>query len=98
MQTMKKYIWPLLLYGCLLFLLVGYILYPMGNTLQQALVSEEGFTLSVFREYLANPNNIRVIQNTFAVGVGSVVCCGILGTALAIFMTSAGCPAGACCI
>lgn len=87
MQTVKKYIWPLLLYGCLLFLLVGYILYPMGNTLRQALVSEEGFTLSVFREYLANPNNIRVIQNTFAVGVGSVVCCGILGTALAIFMT-----------
>ena len=27
MQTVKKYIWPLLLYGCLLFLLVGYILY-----------------------------------------------------------------------
>ena len=50
MQTVKKYIWPLLLYGCLLFLLVGYILYPMGNTLRQALVSEEGFTLSAFRE------------------------------------------------
>lgn len=71
----------------LLFLLIGYIVYPMGNTFFQAFFQDGDFTLAVFREYLSNPNHIQVIQNTFWVGVGAVICCGLLGTALAIFMT-----------
>lgn len=73
-------------YAALFFLLVGYILYPMLNTFLQAFRQEDGFTLRVVQEYISNPNNIQVIKNTFWVGVGAVVCCGILGIALAMYM------------
>ncbi|MDO5111783.1 MAG: iron ABC transporter permease [Clostridia bacterium] len=76
-----------LFYACLFFLLSGYILYPLLNTVMQAFHGEGGFTLSVFREYVSNPNHLQVIRNTALLGVGSVLCCGVLGSALAGYMT-----------
>ena len=77
----------LLFYAILFFLLIGYIVYPMLNTLRQAFLSEGQFTTAVFTDYITNPNNLQVIENTLWVGLGAVVCCGVLGTALALYMT-----------
>lgn len=86
MKPYKQKVALSVFYGALFFLLVGYILYPMANTFLQAFWQEGHFTLNVAKEYLANPNNIQVIKNTFWVGAGSVVFCGILGVALAMYM------------
>ncbi len=86
MKQYIKHLGTLLFYGALFFLLVGYILYPMMNTVTQALWQDGHITFRVFREYLSNQNNLSVITNTLWVGIGAVVCCGILGTALAVYM------------
>ena len=85
-RTTERLGW-LLFYAILFFLLIGYIVYPMLNTLRQAFLSEGQFTTAIFVDYLTNPNNLQVIKNTLWVGLGSVVCCGVLGTALALYMT-----------
>ena len=77
----------LLSYGILIFFLVGYIVTPLFNTLLQAFRSEAGYGIQVFTSYFANENQVRVVGNTALLGVASVIVCGILGLALALYMT-----------
>ncbi len=78
---------PLILYYAgLFFLLAGYILMPMLNTIAKAFHFGEGFTLSVFRDYLQNANNLHVLRNTVTLGLLSVLCCGLVGTLLALYL------------
>ena len=76
----------ILLYAAELFLLVGFIVSPMFNTVGKAFHLDEGFTASVFRDYFAKPNNLLVIRNTVTVGMLSVLTCGLMGTALALYL------------
>lgn len=87
MKKIRHSTFMLLFYVVMLFLLIGYILYPMFNTLFQAFLKDGQFTIAIFQEYITNPNNLQVIKNTLWVGIGAVFCCGILGTGLAIYMT-----------
>ena len=78
---------PLIIYyGGLFFLLTGYILLPMLNTVAKAFHFGEGFTLSVLWDYLQNANNLRVLQNTATLGFLSVLTCGLIGTLLALYL------------
>ena len=75
-----------LFYGFELFLLIGYIVSPMFNTVGKAFHADEGFTFAVFQDYLSKPNNLQVIRNTFKVGALSVLTCGLMGTTLALYL------------
>ena len=78
---------PLIIYYAgLFFLLAGYILFPMLNTVAKAFHFGEGFTLSVLWDYLQNANNLRVLQNTATLGLLSVLTCGLIGTLLALYL------------
>lgn len=78
---------PLIIYYAgLFFLLAGYILMPMLNTIAKAFHFGEGFTFSVFRDYLQNANNLHVLRNTVTLGLLSVLCCGLVGTLLALYL------------
>ena len=82
-----KNIVSFVLYALLFWLLIGYIVLPICNTFVQAFQSDGRFSLEVFKDYLSNSNNLRVISNTFILGIGSVVVCGVLGISLALYMT-----------
>lgn len=72
--------------GLLLWLIVGYILYPMAQTVVQSFSTESGFGLAGYRAYFSNPQNRLVIRNTVLVGAFAVLVCGTVGTALAVYM------------
>ncbi|MDO4552114.1 MAG: iron ABC transporter permease [Bacillota bacterium] len=86
MKNRKKAL-LLLGYAILTFFLAGYIVVPFFNTLIQAFQTESGYGLQVFREYLSNANQLRVVGNTVLLGLTSVLVCGVIGTALALYMT-----------
>ena len=82
-----KNIVSIILYSLLFWVLIGYILLPIGNTFLQAFSSGDGYSFEVFKDYISNSNNIDVIRNTLILGVGSVLVCGIVGISLALYMT-----------
>lgn len=87
MQSIKnKAVLPLW-YALMAFLCAGYIALPFLYTLRQALLSEEGYSFATFIDFFTNPNHLQVASNTIALGLGTVVVCGIIGTALALYMT-----------
>ena len=51
--------------GLLLWLIVGYILYPMAQTVVQSFSTESGFGLAGYRAYFSNPQNRLVIRWRF---------------------------------
>ena len=73
-----KNILSFILYSILFWLLIGYIVLPICNTFIQAFQSEGGYSFDVFKEYISNSNNIRVVSNTFILGLGSVIVCYLL--------------------
>ena len=82
-----KNIISIILYGLLFWVLIGYIVLPIGNTFLQAFSRGDGYSFEVFKDYISNSNNIDVIRNTLILGVGSVLVCGIVGISLALYMT-----------
>lgn len=84
---MIKKIFSIILYSLLFWVLIGYIVIPIGNTFVQAFHGDGGYSFEVVRGYFLNVNNIRVIRNTFILGIGSVIVCGIMGISLALYMT-----------
>lgn len=82
-----KNILSFILYSILFWLLIGYIVLPICNTFIQAFQSEGAYSFDVFKQYLSNSNNIRVVSNTFILGLGSVIVCSVMGIALALYMT-----------
>ena len=84
--TYKK-IFSSLLYISLFWILIGFIVIHAFNTIKQAFTSDGSFSTSVITNYLSNKNNLRVIYNTLILGFGSVIVCGVMGIALAMYMT-----------
>lgn len=77
----------IVLYSILFWILIGYIIIPIGNTFVQAFQGKGGYSFEVFKEYFSNTNNLRVVSNTIILGLGSVFVCGIMGISLALYMT-----------
>lgn len=74
-------------YMLLAFLLTGYIVVPFFCTVIKAFETENGYGIGNIQEYLSNPNQLRVIGNTVLLGAASVLVCGAVGIALALYMT-----------
>lgn len=83
----KKNLFLPLWYTVVVLLALGYVCIPFLYTVRQATVVDGGFTLDVFREFFSNPNHVEVATNTIALGFGTVLVCGTLGTVLALYMT-----------
>ena len=83
----KKNLFVPLWYTVVVLLALGYVCIPFLYTVRQATVVDGGFTLDVFREFFTNPNHVEVATNTIALGLGTVLVCGTLGTVLALYMT-----------
>jgi len=82
-----KNINSVILYSLLFWFLIGYVIVPICNTFVQAFQCEGRYSFEVFKEYISNPNNLRVISNTIVLGLGSILVCGIMGISLALYMT-----------
>ncbi|HBG5345355.1 TPA: iron ABC transporter permease [Clostridioides difficile] len=82
-----KNVISIILYSILFWILIGYIIVPIGNTFAQAFQGKGGYSFEVFKEYFSNTNNLRVVSNTIILGLGSVLVCGIMGISLALYMT-----------
>ena len=78
---------PLVWYGVMGFLLLGYILLPFVRTVLEALRAGDGYGLLNFHEFFSNPNQWTVAKNTILLGVSMVVTCGAIGILLALYMT-----------
>ena len=74
-------------YAVAAFLCLGYIALPFLYTLRSATFVDGGFTLAVFQEFFSNPNHVQVAINSLVLGLATVLVCGTLGTALALYMT-----------
>jgi iron(III) transport system permease protein len=70
-----------------LWVLLGYILFPAIRTLILSIKGEEGFTLNYYKEFFSIKPNIIAVKNTFFLGIASVIACGIVGTLLAFVVT-----------
>lgn len=65
----------------LLWLAVGYILYPILQTVRLSFSDRGGY-----RAFLANGQNLLAVRNTVTVGLLAVAVCGIVGVLLAVYM------------
>lgn len=70
----------------LLFLLVGYILYPTARTVMQSFTDDVGYSWAGYVRYFSLAQNRTVICNTLLVGILGVVSCGAVGIFLAVYM------------
>ncbi|QSX07381.1 iron ABC transporter permease [Sedimentibacter sp. zth1] len=59
----------------------------MLNTIKTSLVNNNIITLENYKAYFANPSNLLVVKNTLKLGFSTVICCGIIGTFLAFYVT-----------
>lgn len=72
--------------GLLLWLLIGYILYPALKTFQVSLLKENVITLSHYMDFFNTPAYRMSLFNSVLLGLLTVVVCGLIGTALAFFV------------
>lgn len=77
-----------LLYKVMLFwFLLGYIVLPIFYTVSEAVTLDGVKDWSLFWKYLADSKNQQVIFNTIKLGILTVLICGVIGIAMAFFMT-----------
>ena len=86
-KARKTGLFPPILYVITFVLSAGYVVLPFFYTLKSATILDGAFTLDVFQDFFTNPNHIQVALNTIALGVGTVLVCGTIGIALALYMT-----------
>ncbi|GAA0181403.1 iron ABC transporter permease [Clostridium sediminicola] len=70
----------------LLWILVGFILYPALKTFWISITNEDGITLSKYIEILTTDTSLTALKNTIILGILTVIVCGIIGTSLAFFV------------
>lgn len=70
-----------------LWILLGYILFPAIRTIMLSVMGESGFTLDYYKEFFAVEANRIAVKNTLLIGFSSVIVCGVIGTFLAFMVT-----------
>lgn len=91
-NTLKnKNIYSIILKICCYFILfwclIGFIVIPMLNTIGLSFESKSEVGIQNYVDYFTLENNIKVIKNTFSLGIITVILCGIIGTSLAFYMS-----------
>ncbi|WP_320172497.1 iron ABC transporter permease [Maridesulfovibrio sp.] len=68
------------------WVLVGTILYPALSSLAVSLTRQGVFSTGWYREFLFSSSGMEVLGNSILLGLLTVLCCGLVGTALAFFV------------
>lgn len=74
------------LYFILFWVLLGFILVPMVQTVARSLDTGAGVGIQNYVDYFHLINNRQVVWNTLHLGILSVLACGAVGTTLAVYM------------
>lgn len=83
---MRRRLLPGLGVLALLWVLVGYILYPALTTVLKSLGVEGDVGLAHYVDFFTSSTSLMVLQNTLVLGALTVVFCGIVGTGLAFLV------------
>jgi iron(III) transport system permease protein len=70
----------------LLWVLVGYIIYPTMKTLKVSLTVDGTFSLIHYVGLFTSPTSLTVIKNSIVLGLLTVFVCGVIGSSLAFFV------------
>lgn len=82
---MKKII-NYLVYGILFYLVLTFVLFPIGNTLWTTLQSDSGgISLEYYRKFFSIDVNRAAFTNTIKVGIGTVIGCMVIGVFMAFY-------------
>ncbi len=80
-----KKIATILFYIVAFTLILGYIIIPLLNTIKSSFNTQDGYNINNYTQYFANKSNLIVVNNTFFLGIMTVLICGIIGTILAFY-------------
>ncbi len=72
-------------YIILFWIALGFVVFPMINTILKSFETGGMVFYKNYTDYFANPNNLRVVYNTFKMGIVTVIVCGFIGTILALY-------------
>ena len=75
-----------LILGLLLWVLIGYILYPALKTLQISLIKDQAFSFENYSAFFMTESYLVSLKNSVILGILTVIICGIIGTTLAFFV------------
>lgn len=76
----------LFFYTILFYLILVFILFPIGNTVWTTIQSESGgISFEQYRLFFSIDTNKEALNNTLLVGVSTVICCMIVGVFMAFF-------------
>lgn len=78
----------------LLWVLVGFILYPTLKTVQLSLIEEGVFSFGHYSDFFSKAVTINALKNTVMLGFFTVLLCGFIGTLLAFAVHFFECPFG----
>ncbi|MDC7217556.1 MAG: ABC transporter permease subunit, partial [Spirochaetales bacterium] len=92
MKEVKRRIVPGIGVLALLFVLLGYVLYPALTTMLKSLAVEGGFGVEHYTSFFTSPISLLVLSNTLVLGGLTVLLCGIVGTGLAFLVHYFECP------
>ncbi|WP_321405223.1 iron ABC transporter permease [Maridesulfovibrio sp.] len=92
MKRLKNLILPGIGILALLFVLLGYILYPALTTLLKSLAVNDGSGFDHYIRFFTSPTSLQVLKNTLVLGGLTVILCGIVGTGLAFLVHYFECP------
>ncbi|WP_319777086.1 iron ABC transporter permease [Maridesulfovibrio sp.] len=92
MKRLKNLILPGIGILALLFVLLGYILYPALTTLLKSLAVNDGSGFDHYIRFFTSPTSLQVLKNTLVLGGLTVILCGIFGTGLAFLVHYFECP------
>ncbi|WP_132242529.1 ABC transporter permease [Marinisporobacter balticus] len=70
-----------------MWILGGYILYPTLKTIGMSFTGKQGFTLLFYKQFFVIKGNVEALGNTLVLGFSTVIVCGIIGTALAFYVS-----------
>lgn len=82
-----KKIFQLAIYVVLFWIIIGFIVLPLFNTIKSSFQTDTGYSLKNYINYLSTPVSVEAIRNTFLLGISTVLICGLIGTALAFYIT-----------
>lgn len=82
----KSSVLKIVITGLLLWILIGFILYPVLKTFQVSLVNEEVLSINNYLNFFKTEAYVFAMKNSIILGILTVIVCGIIGTLLAFFI------------
>ena len=86
---MNKKLSRVLIYIPILWFVFGFVLYPLVNTIISGFSADGTFSFENYISFIGSANGLHIIGNTLILGIATVIVCGFIGTALALFVSMA---------